>query len=78
VLEDFVFDLNLKVNSFKFKVPGQPTISVNGRKLNDRAKSALQRAKRGDQVTIFELKAAVVGSPIKLKPASPVIIELTN
>jgi gliding motility-associated protein GldM len=78
VLEDFVFDLNLKVNSFKFKVPGQATISVNGSKLNSRAKAALQRAKRGDQVTIFELKAAVVGSPIKLKPASPVIIELSN
>ena len=78
VLEDFVFDLKLKVNSFKFKVPGQPTITVNGRKLNDRAKSALARAKRGDQVSIFGLKASVVGSPIKLKDASPVIIELSN
>ncbi len=78
VLEDFVFDLKLKVNSFRFKVPGQPTITVNGRKLNDRAKSALARAKRGDQVSIFGLKASVVGSPIKLKDASPVIIELSN
>ncbi len=78
VLEDFVFDLKLRVNSFRFKVPGQPTITVNGSKLNDRAKSALARAKRGDQVTIFGLKASVVGSPIKLKDASPVIIELSN
>lgn len=78
VLEDFVFDLKLKVNSFKFKVPGQPTIVVQGRKLSARAQSALARAKRGDQVSIFGLKASVVGSPIKLKDASPVIIELSN
>ncbi|NQY29135.1 MAG: gliding motility protein GldM [Flavobacteriaceae bacterium] len=78
MLEDFVFDLKLKVNSFKFKVPGQPTIVCQGRKLSERAKSALARAKRGDQVTIFGLKASVVGSPIKLKDASPVIVELAN
>ncbi len=78
VLEDFVFDLNLKVNSFKFKVPGQATIECQGRKLNSRAKAALAKAKRGDQVTIFGLKASIVGSSQKLKPASPVIIDLTN
>jgi gliding motility-associated protein GldM len=77
-LEGFVFDLNLKVNSFKFRVPGKATVTVNGSKLNARAKTALAGAKRGDQITIFELKASVVGSPIKLKPASPVIIELKN
>lgn len=78
VLEDFVFDLKLQVNSFKFKVPGQATIVCNGRKLNDRAKSALAKAKRGETVQIFGMKAKVVGSPIKLKDASPVIIEITN
>ena len=78
MLEDFVFDLKLKVNSFKFKVPGQPTIVCNGRKLNARAQSALARAKRGDAVQIFGLKASVVGSPIKLKDASPCIIEISN
>ena len=78
MLEDFVFDLKLKVNSFKFKVPGQPTIVCNGRKLNARAQSALARAKRGDAVQIFGLKASVVGSSIKLKDASPCIIEISN
>ena len=77
-LEDFVFDLNLKVGTFKFKVPGQPTIVCNGSKLNSRAKSALARAKRGDMVQIFDMKASISGSNQKLKPASPVIIELTN
>jgi len=78
VLEDFVFDLKLKVNSFKFKVPGQATIVCQGGKLNGRAQSALARAKRGDAIQIFDLKAKVVGSPIKLKPASPCVIELSN
>lgn len=77
-LEDFVFDLKLKVGTFKFKVPGQPTIVCAGSKLNTRAKAALARAKRGDMVQIFDMKASISGSNQKLKPASPVIIELSN
>jgi gliding motility-associated protein GldM len=78
VLEDFVFDLKLKVNSFKIKIPGQPTITCQGRKLNSRAKTALARAKVGDAVQIFGLKASIVGSSQKLKPASAVIVEIKN
>lgn len=76
---DFDFDLQLRVNSFKFKVPGQPTIEVNGNKLDARAKSALSRAVRGDIVQIFDINASVVGnSNYLLKKVSPVLIELTN
>jgi len=77
-LEDFVFDLKLKVGTFKFKVPGKATITCNGSRLNSRAKAALAGARRGDQITIFDMKASIVGSNQKLKPAAPVIIELTN
>lgn len=45
MLEDFDFDLNLAVSGFKFKVPGQPTVSVNGNKLNGMAKTALRELK---------------------------------
>ncbi|TYA77681.1 GldM family protein, partial [Seonamhaeicola marinus] len=31
--DDFDFELPLRVTGFKFKVPGQPTITVNGNKL---------------------------------------------
>ena len=34
MLEDFDFELNIGVSGFKFKVPGQPTVNVNGNKLN--------------------------------------------
>ncbi|PIB30719.1 gliding motility protein GldM [Maribacter sp. 4U21] len=78
-LYDFDFDLNLAVSGFKFKVPGQPTISVNGNKLDSRAKSALKRAKRGDVVQIFDVNAYITNNKsYKLKKVSPVIIEVTN
>ncbi|MGW9684062.1 type IX secretion system motor protein PorM/GldM [Flagellimonas sp. 2504JD1-5] len=79
MLEDFDFDLNLAVSGFKFKVPGQPTITVNGNKLDGRAKSALKRAKRGEAVQIFDIKAYITNNrSYKLKKISPVVVELTN
>lgn len=79
MLEDFDFDLNLAVSGFKFKVPGQPTVNVNGNKLDSRAKSALKRAKRGDAVQIFDIKAFITNNKsYKLKKVSPVVVELTN
>ncbi|MBD0777226.1 gliding motility protein GldM [Maribacter sp. ANRC-HE7] len=79
LLEDFDFDLNLKVSGFKFKVPGQPTVSVNGNKLDSRAKSALKRAKRGDAVQIFDVNAYITNNKsYKLKKVSPVVVEITN
>lgn len=79
MLEDFDFDLNLAVSGFKFKVPGQPTVEVNGNKLDARAKSALKRARRGDAVQIFDIKAYITNNrSYKLKKVSPVVVELTN
>ncbi|MEO9891836.1 gliding motility protein GldM [Aurantibacter sp.] len=79
MLEDFDFDLNLKVSGFKLKVPGQPTVAVNGQKLDSRAKSALKRAKRGDAVQIFDINAYITNNKsYKLKKVSPVVVEITN
>jgi gliding motility-associated protein GldM len=79
LLEDFDFDLNLEVSGFKFKVPGQPTVNVNGNKLDARAKSALSRAKRGDAVQIFDIEAYITNNKsYKLKKVSPVVVEITN
>ena len=78
-LPDFVFDLKLKVNSFKVKVPGQVTVVVSGTVFNARAKKALSKAKRGDVVTIFDINASIVGnSSYKLKKVLPVSIQITN
>ncbi|MDO7174112.1 gliding motility protein GldM [Mariniflexile sp. AS56] len=76
--DDFDFELPLIVTGFKFKVPGQPTIDVNGNKLDSRAKSALLKAKRGTDVQIFDIEAKASGVSVILKKVSPIIIELTN
>ncbi|MGK0385431.1 MAG: gliding motility-associated protein GldM [Patiriisocius sp.] len=78
-LQDFDFDLKLNVTGFSFKVNGQPTIKVSGRKLNGQASGALRRAKRGETVQIFDITANIAGnSGYKLKKISPICIELTN
>jgi len=78
-LEDFDFDLNLAVSGFKFKVPGQPTVSVRGNKMNAKAKQALGRAKRGDIVQVFDIEAYITNNKTyKLKKVSPVVVEITN
>ena len=66
------------MTGFKFKVLGQPTINVNGSKLDSRAKAALAKAKRGSDVQIFDIEAKAQGVSVLLKKVSPVIIELTN
>jgi gliding motility-associated protein GldM len=76
--DDFDFELPLRVTGFKFKVPGQPTIQVNGSKLDARAKQALSKAKRGSGVQIFDIEAKAQGVSVILKKVSPVFIELTN
>ncbi|QTE21926.1 gliding motility protein GldM [Polaribacter cellanae] len=78
-LPDFEFDLKLKVNSFKVKVPGQVTVLVTGTRFNAAAKKALGKARRGDVITIYDINASIVGnSSYKLQKVIPVSIELTN
>jgi len=78
-LDDFVFDLPINVTSFKIKVPGQPTVLVAGTKMNGQAKSAIARARKGDIIQIFDIKAKIQGNAkYQLKGVSPVTIEITN
>ncbi|MBT8324198.1 MAG: gliding motility protein GldM [Winogradskyella sp.] len=78
-LEDFDFELPIQVTSFKIKVPGQPTVAVAGTKMNAQAKAAIKRARAGDQVSIFDIKAKIVGNTsYNLKGVTPVFVEITN
>lgn len=76
-LEDFAYDLDFQVTQFAFKVPGQPTIIVNGDRVNAQCKAALARAGRGDQVVISDIKTRVVGVSGIIPPkTAPVIYEI--
>ena len=75
-MPDFEFDLKIKVQSFKIKVPGKLTILVKGGKLTAAAKKALAKAKRGDIINIYGIKATANG--VQIKKVLPVSIELTN
>jgi gliding motility-associated protein GldM len=73
---DFDFQVNLKVTGFSLKVTGQPTVVVNGDRVNAQCKAALARAGRGDQVTISDIKTKLEGSNILLSRTAPVIYEI--
>ncbi|MGV3698144.1 type IX secretion system motor protein PorM/GldM [Flavobacterium sp.] len=76
VLPDFLYDLNFEVTQFTFKVPGQPAIVVNGSAVNAQCAAALQRAAKGDQITISDIKSRIPGQNIKPQTAAPVIYEI--
>ena len=76
-LNDFDFEVGLDVVGFNLKVAGQPTVVVQGNKLNAQAKAVLSKTGRGDQVTISEIKTKLVGAGSYLLPrTAPVIFEI--
>ena len=76
-LPDFDFDLTLNTTGFTLKVPGQSAVVVSGNRMDAIAKRAISRAKRGDVVTIFDIKSSLSGNTsYKIKDASAVSIEI--
>src|SRR5690606_1863577 len=76
-LEDFDFEVGLNVTGFNLKVTGQPTVVVQGNKMNAQAKAVIAKAGRGDQVTISEIKTKLVGAGDYMLPrTAPVIWEI--
>ncbi len=77
IMEDFDFDLTLKTLEFKIKIPGSPTITCKGTRLNAQAKQALSRARKGQEISIFDLKVQNPAKPnYKFKRVAPVLIEI--
>jgi hypothetical protein len=76
-LLDFDFEVGLTVEGFNLKIAGQPTVVVQGNRLDAKCKAVLARAGRGDQVTISEIKTKLVGAGNYMLPrTAPVIFEL--
>ena len=75
-MEDFDFPVTANVTQFNVKVPGQPTIVVQGNRMDGRAKAAIKKAGRGDVVIISEIKATFVGIDQRPKSISPCTYEI--
>src|SRR5699024_9630343 len=76
-IPDFDFDLKLAVSGFKIQVPGKPIVEVHGQKLNSAAQRAIDGAKRGSTVLIFDINAKIAGnSSYHLPAVSPVTVQL--
>ena len=75
-LEDFDFPVSINVTQFNIKVPGQPTVVVQGSRMNRQAISAIKKAGRGDVVTISEIKVKYVGINQPAKNVSPCTFEI--
>jgi gliding motility-associated protein GldM len=74
-LEDFDFDLPLQTKSFRFRAPGQPSVVVNGDRLDSKSKSMLSRIKNGQTVIISDIEVIIPSNPsYKLGQTSPISI----
>ena len=76
-LDDFDFDLPLKTKSFRFRAPGQPSMVINGDKLNSKAIATLKRVKNGQTIIISDIEVIIPSNPsYKLKQTSPISITI--
>jgi gliding motility-associated protein GldM len=57
---DFMYDLKLKVISFKVAVPGEFAVEVKGDRMSSQAKKLLKKARRGDKIDIYDIKAKII------------------
>ena len=75
--EDFPYKVEAEVKSFRIRIPGQPSMAIQGNKLTDKAKRLIRRARNGDEVRIFDIEAKLKGnSRIILKRPNSVTLTL--
>ncbi len=67
---DFVFDVRTTVTQFELSVPGKSTIIVSGNRFNAQAQAAINGAKRGDVITINNVKCKLTGAESYIVPGS--------
>jgi gliding motility-associated protein GldM len=76
-LEDFDFDLPLETKSFRFRAPGQPSMVIQGARLDRKAINTLSRIKNGQTVIISDIEVIIPTNPsYKLKQTSPISITI--
>lgn len=66
----FVFDIGVTVKSFEISVPGSPRLQVTGDRFDGAARAAIAKAKRGDIITVGNIKVGISGAPTYRIPDS--------
>ncbi len=78
IFEDFDFDISPVVKRFTMSVPGQPSVVVNGDRLNQQAKQVLNVARTGDIIQFFDIRADVPGAQVNVKSMPALLVQITN
>ena len=78
IYEDFDFDISPVVKRFTMSIPGQASVVVNGDRLNQQAKRALNLAKTGDIIQFFDIRADVPGAQVNVKSMPALLVQITN
>lgn len=73
---DFVYDLTVTVQSFELYVPGSPGMIIQGNRFDSRAQAAINKARRGDVITISNIKTKISGSSYRIRDSSPFLWEV--
>ncbi|MCY3997923.1 MAG: gliding motility protein GldM [Flavobacteriaceae bacterium] len=74
-LEDFDFDLTLRVVSFRFRVPGQPSFQISGNRLDSRSINAMRNVRSGQVVIISDIEVQVTSNTTyRMRETSPISI----
>ncbi len=74
----FVYPVSFTVNSFKVKVPGKPTTTVNGNSLSEVA-NLFNNLRAGDKVNIIDIQVTATGMGNSIpKTPSNVTINVSN
>ncbi len=74
-LEDFDFDLTLRVISFRFRIPNQPSFQISGNRLDARSINAMRNVRSGQVVIISDIEVQVTSNTTyKMRETSPISI----
>lgn len=74
--ENFDFEIKVVVKRFSLRVPGRPSITVNGDKFDAAANNLLNLANAGDIISIFDIRADVPG--VNVQSPTSFEVQLTN
>lgn len=74
--EDFVFNLNLRVNSFEIAIPGFPPETVKGDQMNTAVKQRLDQLRPNSTVTIRNIKAVTANKGMRINRVGAISIDV--